>query len=170
MGIRSIRETRDIQKREFRHRLLNVVADWAMELQRTELEVDIPLADGSDFDKVIVTMEANALLRYGVVFGRSEYVKAITRGAFKEQLLPTVEETIRNLTAYIYLRSVVFGMDFKKSLEGTALKIIEEVAAELAESQKSTEDLKDEYARRLAGSATSLQIKTGDVMAGLLNS
>ena len=29
LGIRSIRETRNIQKREFRHRLLNEITEWA---------------------------------------------------------------------------------------------------------------------------------------------
>lgn len=77
-----------------------------------------------------------------------------------------MEETIRNLTAYMYLR---LGMDSKKAFGGTALKIIEEVETELTESQKSIEDLKDEYARRLAGSTTKLQIITGNVMASLLD-
>ncbi|MBL7166576.1 MAG: hypothetical protein ISS55_08835 [Dehalococcoidales bacterium] len=170
LGIRSIRETRDIQKREFRHRLLNVIADWAMELQTTEFEFDIPLVSDPDINKMGTVAEGNTLLRYAIVFGKTEYVRAIALGSFKGDLLPPVNETIRNFTAYLYLRSMVFGMDSKKAFGGTALKIIEEVDAELTESQKSIEDLKDEYARRLAGAATSLQIRTGDVMASLLNS
>ena len=170
LGISSIRETRNVQKREFRHRLLKEIADWAMELQRTELEFNIPLVTNPNINNIESTVEGNTLLRYGSLFGKNEYVKAIAQGAFKEELLPTIEETIRIFTAYLYLRSTVFGMSLEESFKGTAIHIIEEVKAELADNHKSMNDLKDEYARRLAGSATKLQIITGNVLASLHNS
>ena len=154
-----------IQKREQKHRLLKEIIEWATDIQKVSLEVDIPV-DSVLTEEQRRRIKANILLRYGIPFIRNDYIKAIVSETFKEELQHDVENMIKAFTAFMFFALKSFGVkdkDIKSSFRGTALKTIEEVEQRLKE--KTLQELLDEYTEEKSKYATILLIKAGNIMA-----
>ena len=68
----TIRQNHQLHARERRERLLNEIIEWAIDIQKVSLEVDIPVNSVSLSKEQRRGIEANVLLRYGIPFIRNE--------------------------------------------------------------------------------------------------
>ncbi len=147
------------QKRERKERLLDKIVDWVTDIQNASLEVDIP----ASIDQIRVR-EANIMLRYAIPFGKNDYIKAIAREAFKDELLQDVENMIMAFTAFLFLKGKSFGREnHGKVFKGTAIKIIETVEKRL--NEKALPELLDEYTEEKSRYANILLTKAGSIIA-----
>ena len=96
IGLKSIRETRDIQKRQFRHGLLKEIVDWATEITTSELEV--PISDVAKADRLSLAFEVSNRLR--VSRHKYVYIEASTLECW-EDLRGAIRDTKQKLDQYI---------------------------------------------------------------------
>ena len=164
IGVSSLIQTQRLQRRERKEILLNEIIEWATDIQKVSLEIDIPLVTDGSLDKKKI--QASILLRYGIPFIRNDYIKAIVSKEFKDQLLKDVEDMIKNFTAFLFCSMKSFGVkdeDIESSFNGTALKIIEEVKERLKKEELSK--LLEEYTNEKSEYANKVLIKVGNIKA-----
>lgn len=157
-----------LHKKERRERLLNEIIEWAIDIQKVSLEVGLPVNVASLTKDHRRRIEANTLLRYGIPFIRNNYIQAIVRKAFKEELQHDVENMIKTFTAFMFLDLKSFGVkdrEIKSSFKGTTLETIEEVEQQLKE--KTLQELLDKYTEEKSKYATILLFKAGNIIANL---
>ena len=157
-----------IHKKKMKLDLLNKIVDWALEIQRNSLEVDIPLSGNVPVEGMRFKAEANSLFKYGITFTKNTHISAIASKAFREELESEVEDTIHTFTAFLFLQGTAFGMiNAREAFRGTTLPIIDEIEAQIkGDTNKQTQLLK-EYEKKIAESANKLLIKAGKTAAGL---
>lgn len=166
IGVSSFIQTQMLQKRERKERLLNEIIEWATDIQKVSLEIDISPGVGLSLDGQEI--QAGILLRYGIPFIRNDYIKAIVSKEFKDELLQDVEDMIKNFTAFLFCSMKSFGVkdeDIKSSFKGTALKRIEAVEERLKKEELNK--LWEEFAIEKSRYANSLLIKVGKIKASL---
>jgi len=166
----AIWQTRGVQIKNRKERLLKEIIEWVIDIQKTSLEERIPVVDRKLTITEVKRMNANTLLRHGIPFIRNEYIKAIAREAFKEELLYQIEDMISAFTAFTYIDGKKLGMkdeDIKASFGRKTPKIIMEIEEQLKEKEKELDELWNEYAGKKSDCATILLIEIGNIMANL---
>ena len=157
------------EKRDRKERLLNEILDWATDIQKTSLDINIPVTGGLlSKAEERRRIEANILLRYGISFSKNEYARAIVDKTFKKELQSDVENAIKTFTAFYFLKGKSFGLENpKQAFRGTALEIIEEVEKQMGKEKKTAEQFLSGYSEQLAYSMNGLMIKIGNIKANL---
>lgn len=170
VGLAGIRETRNIQKREQRQRLLDEITQWGIELQTASLEID---------NTQHLSRNAFVLTRYAIGMSKNEYIRAIANESFKADLAEDVENIHRaciKLATSIGEASGVIEVKYPPT--GDVLHIKDKTHAEI--SQKTSEtgkarivvaaELRDECEIILADGIERLLVNIGKVKAKLLTS
>ena len=92
----AIWQTRKTQEREHKHRLLNEIIEWAIEVDRCTSEVGIWIATVTGTKASDLAIRANLFLKYESVSARSEYVRTIAL-VLGEDLHSAVKRVTQNL-------------------------------------------------------------------------
>lgn len=162
----AIWQNRRMHQKEFKIGLLDKIVEWVIDIQKTSLEVDIPVTSASLSKEQIRRIEANELRRYGIPFSKNEYIRAIAYEAFGKELQSDVENAIETFTIFMYLKGRSSGLkDAKRAFRGTAIKLIEEAEKQIEEENKTIDQAFNEYSEKLAYSMNVLLIKIGIITA-----
>ncbi len=168
MAFWTIQQNYRIHTKKSKVELLDRILEWTLEIQTNSLKVNIPLTTELSSSQIGRNAKANSLLRYGITFAKNEYIRAIARTAFRQELAGEVDNTINTFTAFLYLKGKEFGMQNpRESFRGTAIPIIDGVEREIGSDPKMLNDLLAKYNERIATAANSLLIKVGKVASGL---
>ena len=154
VGVMSLRQTKDIQRRQYRQNSLDEVIAWARDIIECEAKYGIPLdivkaeslgeeARGRVQKGVYWAGTANLVLMYQAILNRSGYVKAIA-SELRVGLYSATERTAELLVAY--LQSLIQYGDVQASAEAEAcehnLDLLLKGAAELMnEAAEARSDL-----------------------------
>lgn len=164
----SIVETRRMHRKELKARLLDEVSEWLMDIQRSELDVEVPVSASEPLS--VLKYEVNILFKYGILFGKNEYIRAIARTAFKEELRADVDQLIKVLTILFFLKQKSLGIeDPKKSFGGTAVTIMGEFEKTISDP-KQVEQLLKATDRNMSECIMNLLTKIATIKARTLSS
>ncbi|MDD5288613.1 MAG: hypothetical protein PHY28_05820 [Dehalococcoidales bacterium] len=134
LGVASLIQTKQIQKRERKERLLNEIIEWATEIHTASLKTNLPnidpylelhieeIAEGKkqiieNTKRSIVNKEHNrieveTLFRYCIPLSRSEYIRWLTEDNFKGLgMTLVVDKVIDNLNAFVILENKELGIN-----------------------------------------------------------
>jgi hypothetical protein len=169
MTWRSIRQARNIQKREQRERLLNEIIEWAEEIDKASLTPDISLIARNTGDIQLLSTErdANTLMRYGLSRSKATSIVTIVEERFKGALQQHLNDALNELNEFMYVKQMMlYGTlpdekDFPKS-------IFKKMTKEIAKGDKSFDQLFEDHAKNLAESIRELikeatKLKTQDI-------
>ena len=101
IGVRSLVQTKNIQKAERKQRLLNEIMDWARDLLMCSSEIVQPVP-GRSRSGSILHVTGVWWLRYRAINAKSKYVEKIA-SEFGQHLLPEVLSVISKLKELISL-------------------------------------------------------------------
>ena len=144
LGILAIMQTNRIQKRHYKHILINEIIDWSTEIIKSIRTENIPIVGSTDLDTARKRVLGNKIFKLMGVDAKTEYMKRIST-VFPE------------LSAK--LAEVQLNMD-----------TLSEVFWEASDrAEKKLEDTVDPYLRQLDKSATevitlAIQVKTKDLI------
>ena len=165
----SIVQTRRIHQKELKSNLLSTIMEWVTDIKKSSLDITVPPLD--DRAAALWMVETEKMLKYGMAFSRNEYIRAITSEVFKGELLEDVENTIRALTAFMFVNAKVNSRKHPEdAFRGTALAIIADIEKQVKEGSKTYNELWLEHTERLAECTTRLSIKVAGTIAHLLRS
>lgn len=164
----AIWQNRDARIRSRKERVLKELIDWLMSIRTVDVSIHIPITDKEMTGIEKKRLELNKLHRYFLPTLTCEYIRAMVRRTFKSELQSDFDNTIINLNAFIYIRSVCAGVkDVKDAFGGASIGMVEEVENQLIEGKKTKEQLLAEYDTRLIIGITNLLVKVGKIMAKL---
>lgn len=143
MGVASIWQTRRIQKKEYKRRLLGEIINWATDVVKCEFESEIPvealLSSEEEQEKRVEHIDwvthGNLRLRYAALDARSAYIEEVSK-AFTWVLSQRVRGTIGKLRVHMgilrdYLQGETNRKEYKEhldSLRKSAVSLINEAA------------------------------------------
>ena len=106
IGVRSLVQTKNIQKREQKQRLLNEIIEWAIDVYKRPFEKDFrTIVDATDINKLQLFVYEHVVAvkeGYQAMTGRIPYISEIARD-FEQGLQKAVEELLKDLKAHIEL-------------------------------------------------------------------
>jgi transcription termination factor NusB len=167
IGVASIWNTRSMQKKERRERLLNEIYEWALEIQTNSLTIEIPLSTDSSLEQIREHREANLLLRYGKTFTKNGYIMVIVNKEFKKDLKVEAEEAVNVFAIFLFLKGSSFGMQNAKGIFGGLAKnsIIHKLDKAIKDDPEKLEELLETYSKGIATSLNKLLLKIAEIKA-----
>ena len=164
----AIRQTRDIQRIERKNKILKDIVDWVISIRTVDVSIPIPITDKAFTEHERKRIETNVLYRYFLPSLTCEYIRAMVRTTFKRELESDVDNIIKNLNSFIYIRGVCSGVkDAKDAFGGTAIATVDEVEKQLIEGKLTKHQLLDVYDKLLIKCTTNLLVKVGNIIAKL---
>ena len=133
IGVKSIRETHNIQKREFRHRLLNEITEWATKVVnwRSENRAVLKEMAGIEEGKVRQSLRlmhahiAEVQNFFTAITGLNMYISTVSL-KFQQGLPEDIQKLINDLKAFTDFLEAWQGRLFTDIARGTADIDIEE--------------------------------------------
>ena len=111
VGLRSLHQTRNIQKREQERRILNEILDWAIEITERSSGTPIPLRDEDTGVKTYVKLEQIDTIRdFDHLNKRSEIIKGIALLLSKD-LYTAVENVTQKLGELLSIRWDILSIE-----------------------------------------------------------
>lgn len=111
VGLRSLRQTRNIQKREQERRILNEILDWAIEITERSSGTPIPLRDEDTGVETYVKLEQIDTIRdFDHLNKRSEIIKGIALLLSKD-LYIAVENVTQKLRELLSIRWDILSIE-----------------------------------------------------------
>jgi hypothetical protein len=179
-----------LEKKRNKRELLIEIKNWAVSLYLSPLEVEVPpttmgriqeLALTSDLPKeAIDTLKKDEIGRidtyiefqkktsFGKTIALGEYIRAIAKAHFKEQLLGLVDEVVENAISNHFVTQRKSGKEFDAAVKGFEgeryIAIMKNVEEEISKST-DLEKLAERYASDLAGSINDLLGEIARLMA-----
>jgi len=182
------RHARTVDRRE---RLLNEIVDWAMDLHKSSLEVNIPFIDMTRIRELEMQGMPTAMIdqmkegtkkqietyvnwqklsAHAKAVAMNEYIKAIAKESFEKKLLKEVNSLGNILVEFLFLEQRLdMGMDYEKAkrgFEGKYVRVVEKVEQQIKNS-KDTDELYSRYAKDLATKVNELLEKIAEVISKL---
>ncbi len=120
LGVSSLIQTRNMQKREYRDRLLNEITEWAMDIVRSMPETILPNLDmiiQKEKKEVISPIFFGLWLKLEAVNAKNKYIQKIaTESYFGDKLNKTIEAITKSLNTVIGdLRKSVTAGNFEEA-------------------------------------------------------
>ena len=158
IGLKSIGQTKDIQEKQYRNKLLNDIVQWAIDITECGLGKDItPLSQITDKEEIrqFVLARATELeLSFKAIAGRSRYIHGIT-SAFGQDLQTAVSKLEEELEVHTDLFTQMRGAIIYK------LGTLENISARDMMSRK-VRDHKlelDKYSNKVIDEVGKIQVK-----------
>jgi len=185
----AIWQTRSIQRRERRDRLLNEIIEWATEIHTASLKTDLPKIDPSlelyieekaegnqeiieGIKRSIVNkehrrIETETLFRYSIPLSRANYIRALTHENFKGLgIIINVDKIIDNLVPIMLLRSREIGIDHLGEGLGESATV-NRVEEELKNPVNTIDSLLKKYGKELSTSVNALFEDAAKIISNL---
>jgi hypothetical protein len=169
MTWRSIRQARNIQKREQRERLLNEIIEWAEEIDKASLTPDISLIARNTGDIQLLSTErdANTLMRYGLSRSKATSIVTIVEERFKGALQQHLNDALNELNEFMYVKQMMLYGTLPDEKDFPKI-IFKKMTKEIAKGDKSFDQLFEDHAKNLAESIRELikeatKLKTQDI-------
>jgi hypothetical protein len=180
IGTSTLSQNNKIQRNQYKYKQLKEIADWAISINSCDMEIEIPWIDMTRIDEMAsqglpeksidelrqnVMSRFNAftsyqlLMSYGKALSMSEYIKAITRKTFKEELFNKVVLVEFSLVGLMFIKSRQEGMTYESATAGFRLVYIDiakNIEEQIQKDKKSLDDLFTKYAEKNADNVNQL--------------
>ncbi|MGD1119812.1 MAG: hypothetical protein ABR886_10045 [Dehalococcoidales bacterium] len=163
VGVASIFQTKNIQKRERKERLINEIIDWLYEIHNSSLDPNI------DFRNPNFITNAQTLLRYGKAFSQTEYFGRLIKISYPE--LSTHFMSLReSFVSFLYLKQIEIGANNPEdSFVGDEyLKIIGETKNKLSDKNSNLQEILNQQTINLSNNINELLIRLATIKAKLI--
>jgi len=148
-GVKSLRQTKDLHRRNFRDSLLNEIIKWAMDIAQSTVEVFLPnmtTLAGMNKGGIFLLTFSGLLIKLDAINAKSEYIQEVAKeNNFGEDLNGAIKDTVCSLDLLIKnLRKEIKTGD------------ITEIPESLKEQYKSNGNLRENI-RRVVKEAAKLK-------------
>jgi len=194
LGLYSLIQTHKLQKRERRERLLNEIIEWAKDIHKSSLEIDIPFIDMSRIRELemqsyppsfIENMKEGVknqietyanyqnLAAHAKAAAMNEYIKAIVKESFEKELLEEANSLGDALVQFLFImQRLNLKMEYenaKAGFEGEYSELINKINQKIEETKDATDRdrLFNEHAKDLAIRVNKLLVKIAEIRSNL---
>ncbi len=163
LGVFSFIQTKNLQKKERRDRLLSEIIEWVTDIEKASLEVDLPVTVASLTEKQLKRIEVNTFLRYRIPFSKNDYIYEVVKNLFPE-LKSTFVELRDTFVGFMFLQCKDFGIeDPEDPFKDTKYsETIENIKQELNKRGNNVGQLLYEYSNNLEYYTNELLKKSAD--------
>lgn len=126
LGVASILHTQSLKKRERKERLLNEIIEWAIDVSKCGLDINISIFNGLHRAKDVKEMEfikntatLDLLSAFLVVNARSEYISKMAF-IFGQNLNRAIFETVESINEHIELLRKSYEDEDKKKIKASS--------------------------------------------------